>query len=154
MPGHEASSEPTRQKDTRRNVVRVLLADDEESVRMLTTRILAREGWQVMAVSDGRAAVSAWPPDGDPFDIIILDVRMPGMSGREAFKELSKAHPDANFLFISGYAGGGECSDLPQGEGVSFLAKPFSPGDLIAKARALVCREPVAKTLAVGGQSS
>src|SRR4030042_4609772 len=145
MPHPHAASEPTHQQCNEERKPRVLLADDEEPVRVLTTRILARQGWEVTAVSDGRAAVAAWPSDGSPFDLVILDVRMPGMSGGEACGGLGRIHPEAHFLFISGYIGEEERTRLPKGERIAFLAKPFSPGELLAEARALLHREPANK---------
>jgi len=84
--------------------VRILLADDDPEVRAITTRILRRQSWEVVTAANGQQTIERWPADGEPFDLVILDVNMPEVNGYEAFHELQRLHPDARILFISGYA--------------------------------------------------
>lgn len=119
--------------------VRILLADDDPQVRAITTRILHRQSWEVIIASNGREAVDRWPADGEPFDLVILDVSMPEMNGYEAFRELQRLHPDARILFISGYADVPSWRELVEERGQPFLAKPFSPCQLVDAVRSLIC---------------
>ena len=118
--------------------VRILLADDDPQVRAITTRILHRQSWEVVTATNGQEAIERWPPDGEPFDLVILDVNMPEMNGYEAFRELRRLHPDARILFISGYAEVPSWRRLVEEGGQPFLAKPFSPRQLVDTVRSLV----------------
>ncbi|HHX65916.1 MAG TPA: response regulator [Chloroflexi bacterium] len=106
--------------------LRILLAEDEPQIRNLLARVLAREGWDVTAVNDGRQAVAAWPPEGHSYDLIIMDVNMPDMDGYEASCHLKRLHPQAEFLFISGHLDQPLCRKLVQ-MGFELVPKPFSP---------------------------
>lgn len=118
--------------------VRILLADDDPQVRAITTRILHRQSWEVVTATNGREAVDCWPPDGEPFDLVILDVNMPEMNGYEAFRELAERHPGARILFISGYAEVPSWRQLVEEGGQPFLAKPFTPRQLVETVRSLI----------------
>jgi two-component system cell cycle sensor histidine kinase/response regulator CckA len=122
----------------RGNHVRILLADDDPEVRAITTRILHRQSWEVVSVANGLEAVACWPADGAPFDLVILDVNMPEMNGYEAFRELQRIHPESRILFISGYAEVPSWRRLVEEGGQPFLAKPFSPRQLIEVVRTLI----------------
>ena len=118
--------------------VRILLADDDPQVLAITTRILRRQSWEVVTAVDGQEVLDRWPIDGEPFDLTILDVNMPGMNGYEAFRELQRLHPGARTLFISGYADVPSWRKLVEEGGQPFLAKPFSPGRLVEVVRSLI----------------
>ena len=118
--------------------VRILLADDDPQVRAITTRILRRQSWEVVTAADGQEAVDAWPDDGEPFDLVILDVNMPEMNGYEAFRALQRLHPEARILFISGYAEVPNWRHLVEEGGQPFLAKPFSPRQLVEVVRSWI----------------
>ncbi len=129
--------------------VRILLADDEPQVRNLIVRVLSRQGWEVVAAANGNEAVAAWPVHGAGFDLVILDVNMPGLSGYEAYLKLVEIHPEALFLFASGYAEQDVWYQMVEKRGLPTIAKPFSPSDLVAKVRALLNQECF-KSLAAG----
>ena len=117
--------------------MRVLLADDETSLRLMLTRVLERQGWQVMAVADGQSAIDAWPVGGEPYDVVILDVQMPDLNGAQVYDVLSQRQPPARFMFITGYMGWRPwerivASDMP------ILLKPFRPTELVAKIREML----------------
>jgi len=128
--GGQAQEAPSKQ-------VRVLLADDEAPIRQLMSRILVAQGWEVRAAADGQEAVEAWPEGGTPYDLVILDLRMPRLNGYEAYCRLRQLHPTACFLFVSGYAEE-EIWKRVQEEGLPYLLKPFTPQELLRKVRELL----------------
>ena len=117
---------------------RILLADDDDNVRGLFRRLLALQGWDVVAARNGREAVDAWPEDGAPFDLVILDMSMPIMSGPAAYEELRRRHPEMVVLFVSGYIEEANWREVILKGKVPFLAKPFTPQQLVAAATALL----------------
>ncbi len=117
---------------------RILLADDDDNVRGLFKRLLALQGWDVVAARNGREAVDAWPEDGAPFDLVILDMNMPIMSGPVAYDELRRRHPEMEVLFVSGYMEEANWREVILKGKVPFLAKPFTPQQLVATATALL----------------
>lgn len=117
---------------------RILLADDDDNVRGLFRRLLALQGWEVVAARNGREAVDAWPTDGTPFDLVILDMNMPVMSGPAAYDELRRRHPEMVVLFVSGYLEEANYREVLLKGKVPFLAKPFTPQQLVATATALL----------------
>jgi len=117
---------------------RLLLADDDAEIALLMHRILTRQGWQVVQVGDGFQAVSAWPAGGIPFDLVILDLYMPRKNGYQAYQELRKLHPEARFLFVSGWFTEDACAKRVVDEGLPYLLKPFDPQDLISMVRLLL----------------
>ena len=113
----------------------VLLAEDEDIVRLLVTEVLTENGYQVLAAADGGEALSIAADETVPIDLLISDVVMPDMRGPQLGRQIGAERPDVRMLFISGYADGA----IPDGEGfgseVPFLQKPFSPEALLHKVR-------------------
>jgi two-component system, cell cycle sensor histidine kinase and response regulator CckA len=116
---------------------RILLADDEALVRVLVERVLSGQGWQVTAVSSGSEAVKAWEASHDPFDLVILDVNMPGLNGYDAYCEICRGHPRPRCLFVSGYATEAVQRKITQ-QGLPLIQKPFSPPHLVSRVRELL----------------
>lgn len=115
----------------------VLVAEDEPGVRTLIATVLAQAGYRVTAVQDG-ADAAGWMTSGDPVDLLITDVRMPGMNGHSLYEHVRAVKPDVAVLFMSGYAG----DDLHTGASIpdeaAFLPKPFTPRTLLAKVRQIL----------------
>jgi signal transduction histidine kinase/CheY-like chemotaxis protein len=102
---------------------RVLVVDDDPQVRRVTERMLRHAGYDVVAV-DSAAAGLATARDAK-FDVVLTDVVMPGMSGRDLARELGSAFPDLPVVLMSGYP-------TTAIAGQPFLAKPFDRGKLLA----------------------
>jgi CheY-like chemotaxis protein len=122
----------------------VMVVDDEEMMRSLLTRTMEAEHYQVYAAADGVEAL-ALLEKGLPVDLVIADVSMPRMDGRELVEELSKRHPHMPVVLISGvYLGG--TPDLPG----PVLPKPFTPMALASRVReVLALHGPVPKRMPV-----
>ncbi|WP_298304386.1 PAS domain-containing sensor histidine kinase [uncultured Erythrobacter sp.] len=103
---------------------KVLLVEDEDMVRAVAERALARAGYQITACSDGEDGLEAISKDSD-FDIVVSDVVMPGMDGPAMVRAIREMHPHIPVLFMSGYAEEAlrKDIDIPN---MHFLPKPFS----------------------------
>jgi CheY-like chemotaxis protein len=113
----------------------VLLVEDEESVRQLVRETLEAKGYKVLEAEHGEAALAMASGHHGPIDILITDVVMPGMSGRELAKQLCASDPEMKVLFLSGYT---EDAIVHQGvlePGTAFLQKPFTLQMLSRKVR-------------------
>jgi CheY-like chemotaxis protein len=110
--------------------------DDEEMMRSLLTRTMEAEHYQVYAAEDGVAALAVLAKD-IPVDLVIADVSMPRMDGRELVVELTKHYPHLPVVLISGvYLGG--TPDLPG----PVLPKPFTPMTLASRVREVLALRP------------
>jgi CheY-like chemotaxis protein len=114
---------------------KILLVEDEETVRHLTHSILTRSGYQVVSAANGEQALQLAADELEGVHILITDVVMPGMNGRLLAGTLRKRCPELKVLFLSGYAAdvtGVEVDSEQEGE---FLQKPFSRIELLEKLR-------------------
>lgn len=116
----------------------VLLVEDDAIVRSLVLEVLTTRGYQVLEAEDGQQALDLCLEYDGPIHLLLTDVIMPGMSGRELGTRLVEICPDTRVLFMSGYTDdaivrhGIHESDMP------FLQKPFSPDALAQKVRELL----------------
>ncbi len=125
-----------------RDAATILLVEDEEEVREVERDILEAEGYTVLTAEHGTAALELCGRGDRLLDLLVTDVVMPGMNGRELAERIVRLHPQARVLFISGYA---ESFLTTQGNlppGVVFLAKPFTRTALAAKVRELLQGSP------------
>lgn len=113
---------------------KVLLVEDDEALRRLGERVLSEAGYDVSTALNGRDALACLERLGGPVNLVISDVIMPSMNGREMVKEIRRRGLAARVLFVSGY--NEEAVDNQVAEpGVGFLAKPFAPDVLLCKVR-------------------
>lgn len=118
---------------------RVLIADDEEAIRLSLTRFFTRRGWAVETAADGHAALAALRgPDADRFTMILCDLRMPGMGGAELHEVLRAERPSllARFVLASGDVEP-EVAALVRSSPCRVLEKPFELEALWALAEEL-----------------
>ena len=116
----------------------VLLVEDEEMVRDLVQFSLEEAGYRVLAAASGRAALALAAAHPTPIEIVVTDVVMPQMSGRELAEQFELLYPAMKVLFISGYTDDAVVRHGLLTAEVAFLQKPFSPHALLAKVRTLL----------------
>jgi len=113
----------------------ILLAEDEESVRGAITGILKEYGFTVIEAVDGKDAIAKYTENKDRIDLLILDVGMPNMNGKEAHDEIKKINPGIKAIFTSGYTAKTIHVKGVLNEEIHFLAKPVLPQNLLRKIR-------------------
>ena len=113
----------------------ILLVEDEADVRALAREVLERQGYSVMEASDGAQAVQVYEQEGARIDLILTDVVMPRMSGREMVDRVRANRPDMRVLYMSGYTGDAIVRHGVFDASLLLLGKPFTPLALIAKVR-------------------
>ena len=112
---------------------RILVVDDEENIRTLYTEEFQDMGYEVTAVADGPQAVAA--VETGPFDLVILDMIMPGMGGGKAFAALREIDSGVKVILSSGYSVDGEARQILEKGCNSFIQKPFRVADISKKIR-------------------
>ncbi|HEX7077295.1 MAG TPA: ATP-binding protein, partial [Candidatus Eisenbacteria bacterium] len=131
---------------TRAGTERVLLVEDEDLVRSVIREALSRAGYQVTEAANARDAIDIASRDGRPFDLLITDVVMPQTTGPDLAARLVDRDPNLDVLFMSGYM---ERAIVLHGvlkSSATFIAKPFSPEDLLKKVREVLDRRTGAPT--------
>ena len=113
----------------------VLLVEDEESVRQLVRDTLAAKGYRVLEGENGETGLAVAAGHPGKIDLVITDVVMPGMGGREMVKQLVETRPGAKVLYLSGYTEDAIVSDGSIEPGTAFLQKPFTLQSLSRKVR-------------------
>lgn len=116
----------------------VLVVEDDPVVRALMVRVLGRHGYHVVEAESGYTALEHAEGAIRPFDLVITDVALPGMSGPKLVRRLRERMPHLRVLVTSGY-GRPDLADRVGGSGpVAFLEKPFTPAELLEKVRRIM----------------
>ena len=116
----------------------ILIAEDDATIRQLTRTMLSEFGYTVIEAADGEEAVNKFREHQDAIKLIILDVVMPKMNGKEAHDEIVAIMPDVKTLYISGYN-----ADILRNKGITeeaqnIILKPVSPTDLLRTIRRIL----------------
>lgn len=119
----------------------ILLAEDNDTTRVLGKEILEEFGYSVIEAVDGADAVEKFREHGARISLVIMDVIMPKMNGREAYDAIRAIVPEARVLFCSGYAKDVVVSQGGLEEGMNYLPKPFTPKELLMKIREVLDNE-------------
>jgi len=121
-----------------RREVTVLVVDDERGVRELTVRMIERLGYRVLVAADGTEALAKAAAHDGPIDVLLTDVVMPRMGGRELARALRERRPEVRVIFSTGYAGEAAQTNGQVEPGTAVLTKPYALADLEAKLRELL----------------
>jgi PAS domain S-box-containing protein len=139
LPRVEAAAEPPAPKPmppaSLRGSETVLLAEDEEAVRNLTRRVLLAHGYTVLVAADGQEALRLADGHTGPIHLLLTDVVMPHMSGRQLAERVVSARHATKVLYLSGYTDDAIVHHGVLEPGIAFLQKPFTPQGLARKLR-------------------
>jgi PAS domain S-box-containing protein len=114
----------------------VLVVEDEEGVRTTTCRILESNGYRTLSAPDGSSAEAVFEAHQSEIDLLLTDVVMPGMSGKELVESLRARQPGLKAIYMSGYAGGVVSRHGALDDGSAMLEKPFTAAELLGGIRA------------------
>ena len=121
----------------RKGTETILLAEDDNNVRILTEKILTGLGYRIISTVDGEDAVKKFLVHKDTIQMLLFDLIMPNRNGKEAYDEIRKVSPKMRILFMSGYTADTiETQSLDFGQEI--ISKPFSPSDLARKVRMIL----------------
>lgn len=102
--------------------IKVLMVDDEAQFRTTTSKILTRRGYDTTVAESGEAAIEALKQS--PQDVVIMDIKMPGMDGHEALAEIKKIDPDVQVIMLTGHGGEASAKESLQHGAFDYLNKP------------------------------
>jgi len=125
-------------------MTRILVIEDEPSIRKITVRILTSAGYEVLEASSGSEGLRTWRETGA--DLIVTDLRMSDMSGMDVIDALGDTAPDLPVIVVSGDTGGhdGPLRDAIASRPITLLRKPFRAGDLLAMVSQALDADPPA----------
>ena len=109
---------------------RILVIDDEDIVRISCNRALTPEGYEVDVAAGGAEGLGLFAKG--KYDLVLIDLKMPGIDGLEVLKQVRQSHPLQGILIMTGYNAPDNATSLSF-EGSEYLEKPFTPDALIEK---------------------
>ena len=115
---------------------RILLAEDDDSLRAFLARALERAGHEVVSCPDGEAALEAL--EGGRFDLLLTDIVMPGVDGIEVARAAAAADPAMRIMFITGFAAVALAAGSRAPAGAKVLAKPVHLREIVAEVERMV----------------
>jgi PAS domain S-box-containing protein len=116
----------------------ILVVEDKAAVQELTVQILQAHGYNVLAATNGHEALQLCEEYDAPIHLLLTDVVMPAMNGKELFEQLQRKRADVRVLYMSGYSGDVIAQHGLLREGVAILAKPFTLEELTQKVRTVL----------------
>ncbi|MHC4886607.1 MAG: response regulator [Planctomycetota bacterium] len=123
----------------------ILVVDDEEMIRIAAQHILQQLGYEVLLATDGEEGIEVFRREQERIDLVLLDMIMPKMNGRDCFTTLRKIDPGVRILIASGFSREDDLEELSQQERAKFIRKPF---------RSATLSQAVAEALRVPSQRS
>jgi two-component system cell cycle sensor histidine kinase/response regulator CckA len=116
----------------------VLLVEDEKMVRELAERILTEFGYKVLVAENGEVAKQIFEQQKEKIQIVVTDIIMPGISGRDLAAHIKKENPDIKLLYISGYSDEAILHHNKIDNGSEFLQKPFTAQKFVRRVRQIL----------------
>lgn len=120
----------------------VLVVEDDEQLRTVTSTVLARLGYRVLSAANGVQAVRVAREHKGRIDLLLTDVVMPVMGGRETAEQVTALRPDTKVLFVSGHTESAIVHHGVLDPGIAFLSKPSTPTALAVKLREVLDEQP------------
>ncbi len=133
-----AAANAPQEEAAARGAETVLLAEDDEALRKLSQTVLTEYGYTVLAAVDGEDAVKQFREHKEAIQLLLFDLIMPKMNGKEAYDEIRKMKPDIKIIFASGYAPDLVRRKVVLEKGAHLLYKPMSPMALLRKVRSVL----------------
>lgn len=112
-------------------MAKILLAEDDDSMRGWLAKALERAGHEVMACSDGEEGLDALEVNDARFDLLLTDIVMPGIDGIELARRAAEIHPELKIMFITGFAAVALNVGAAGPQDAKVLSKPFHLNDLV-----------------------
>jgi PAS domain S-box-containing protein len=125
----------------------VLVVDDEITILELAREILSQKGYGVVLARDGEEAVGLFERYGESIGLVVLDIVMPRMGGKETFRRLKEMDPGLKVIVSSGFSRHGQAQDLLEAGADAFVQKPYRAEDLAAVVRRTLDEPPKAKEM-------
>lgn len=125
-------------RDQHRGSETILVVEDEDGVRRVLLEMLRAQGYRVIAAGSGKEALNLVEDHSLPVDMLVTDVVMAKMSGKDLADALHAKRPELPVLFVSGYAESGIVREGVVEPGAEFLQKPFTPDELCRKVRSVL----------------
>jgi PAS domain S-box-containing protein len=122
----------------------LLLVDDDEAILGLGSEALSEFGYTVLTASDGENALSLYRESPMKFDLVVLDLIMPGMGGKKCLEELLKINPIAKVVIASGYSFNGHAKEVLKMGASHFISKPYDINQMLKTVRCVLNDEPAA----------
>ena len=134
-PESEASSEAEHELDGNELV---LVVDDEEPIRALAKEMLESYGYRVILAEDGERGIEMFEENSGEIGLVILDMVMPNMGGRETFLKMKKINPKVKALLSTGYSQSGKAQEILDNGVLGFIQKPYQLRALLSKVRSVL----------------
>ena len=144
----EVSESPQPQDREALGSETILLVEDEDAVRAVARESLRRRGYAVLEATNAQAALEVSGRHAGRIDLLLTDVVMPGLSGRDLADRLASVRPDTKVLYMSGYADADIVQHGVLQPGLNYLQKPFTPDVLAHKVREVLDQSPGARPAA------
>ncbi len=120
----------------------ILLVDDEAFIRNFCEELLRQFGYSVLTVPDGESALAVFSEKQEQIDLVLLDLLMPGMGGKQCLRKMLDMEPSARVIIASGYAPDGELKETLSEGARGFLNKPYDAHQLLTSIRTILDQEP------------
>ncbi len=114
---------------------RILLAEDDDSLRGFLARALERAGYEVVACADGEEAAAIL---NQQWDLLLTDIVMPGMDGIEVARQAAALHPDLRIMFITGFAAVALAAGSQAPAGAKVLSKPIHLREIVSEVERMI----------------
>jgi len=115
----------------RKGTETILVVDDEEMIKDLARDILARYGYRVLTAGGGEEAVEVYRQHKKEIAVVVLDIMLPDVGGREVFRRIREIDPEAQVIIASGYNQERDAADLLKEGALKFVQKPYRIDSLV-----------------------